>query len=350
MRGKWFIVPLIALPLLIGGAWMWDRDWAYPYVALILPIDAEPAAAIPELVLEEKIALGDVKGRIDHLAIDLKRGRLFIAELGNNSVGVVDLKNHRAETRLTGFVEPQGIAYVPGPDKVFIANAGDGTVSFRSGHDLSQTRQIALGDDADNIRLDGPDRVIVGYGSGGLVVLDGASGEKLENISLAAHPESFQIDPGGSRIFVNELKALKIAVVDRRSGKEISSWGAAAAAANFPMAFDSAERRLFVAYRLPALIAAFDTQTGKLIDRRTTCGDADDVFHDKSRSRLYVICGDGSVAVLDVSKPELRELSRLQTKKGARTGLYVPDLDRLFVAAPMRGRQPAQVWVYKPSS
>lgn len=196
MRGKWFIVPLIALPLLIGGAWMWDRDWVYPYVALILPIDAEPAAAIPELVLEEKIALGDVKGRIDHLAIDLKRGRLFIAELGNNSVGVVDLKNHRAETRLTGFVEPQGIAYVPGPDKVFIANAGDGTVSFRSGHDLSQIKQIALGDDADNIRLDGPDRVIVGYGSGGLVVLDGASGEKLENISLAAHPESFQIDPG----------------------------------------------------------------------------------------------------------------------------------------------------------
>lgn len=116
------------------------------------------------------------------------------------------------------------------------------------------------------------------------------------------------------------------------------------------MAFDSAEQRLFVAYRLPALITAFDTQTGKLIDRRTTCGDADDVFHDKSRSRLYVICGDGSVAVLDVSKPELRELSRLQTKKGARTGLYVPDLDRLFVAAPMRGRQPAQVWVYKPSS
>ena len=259
MRGKWFIVPLIALPLLIGGAWMWDRDWVYPYVALILPIDAEPAAAIPELVLEEKIALGDVKGRIDHLAIDLKRGRLFIAELGNNSVGVVDLKNHRVETRLTGFVEPQGIAYVPGPDKVFIANAGDGTVSFRNGHDLSQIKEIALGDDADNIRLDGPDRVIVGYGSGGLVVLDGASGEKLENISLAAHPESFQIDPGGSRIFVNEPKALKIAVVDRRSGKEISSWGAAAAAANFPMAFDSAEQRLFVAYRLPALITAFDT-------------------------------------------------------------------------------------------
>jgi DNA-binding beta-propeller fold protein YncE len=179
-------------------------------------------------------------------------------------------------------------------------------------------------------------------------VLDATTGQKRDVIPLAAHPESFQIDAEAQRIFVNEPNALKIAVIDRRSGKEIASWGATAAAANFPMAFDSTGRRLFVAYRLPALITAFDTQTGALIDRQPTCGDADDVFHDKSRNRLYVICGDGSVAVIDASRPVLRELSRIRTRGGARTALYVPELDRLFLAVPTRDSQPAQIWVYKP--
>ena len=335
MTRKTVLLLAITLTIALAAGWVWHRQ--------------SPATAISELALEKTIPLGEVKGRIDHMAIDLGRKRLFIAELGNNSVGVVDLQHGRLETRLTGFDEPQGIAYV-GADSLFIANGGSGVVEMRRGGDLSLVTTIRLGDDADNVRAEGEKQVIVGYGKGGLAVLDANTGEKREDIPLAAHPESFQLDPEGGRVFVNEPGALAIAVIDRKSGKELARWGAAGAASNFPMAFEAAGQRLFVAYRLPALITTFNTKTGELIDWRATCGDADDVFYDVKRDRVYVICGDGSIAVLAASGQRLQELSRLATRPGARTGYYAPELDLLFVAAPARGSATAEILAYRPHS
>jgi DNA-binding beta-propeller fold protein YncE len=315
---------------------------------LILPLDAAPAKAIPELNLEGTIPLGIVNGRIDHLAFDPGRNRLFVAELGNNTVAVVDTQSKKLETRLTGFNEPQGIGFVPQSDLVFIANGGNGVVDMRRGSDLSLLKQIALGSDADNIRVDGSGQVLIGYGDGAIAVLDAATGEKRAGIALAAHPESFQIDPQSGRLFVNEPKAFRITVIDRGAGKETARWGASGAASNFPMAFDAEGQRLFVAFRLPALLTAFDTKTGELIAKDATCGDADDIFYDRIRKRVYVICGDGSLAVLDASGTKLRELSRLATRSGARTGLYAPEPGLLFVAAPQRGTDQAEILVYRP--
>ena len=208
---------VIALILLTGLAA--KSDLLYPYVAFVLPLDPKPRDTIPELTLKEKIPLGTVEGRIDHMAFDPARKRLFVAELGNNSLGVVDLQGHRLETRLTGLNEPQGVAFIPGADTLFIANGGNGAVEMRRGGDLSLIRTINLGDDADNIRADGETQVIVGYGEGGLAVLDAKTGEKRDEIALAAHPESFQLDQKHNRIFVNEPGAFRIAVIDRKSGR-----------------------------------------------------------------------------------------------------------------------------------
>jgi DNA-binding beta-propeller fold protein YncE len=327
-------------------AWQWER--VCPYAALILPLDPAPAKTIPELTLEGIIPLGMVKGRIDHLAFDPSRKRLFVAELGNNTVAVADIQNKKLERRLTGFDEPQGIGFVPQSDLVFIANGGNGVVEMRRGSDLFLLKRIALGSDADNIRIDGSGQVLIGYGYGAIAVLDAATGEKRRDIALAAHPESFQIEPQSLRLFVNEPKAFRIAVIDRGSGKETAQWGESGAASNFPMALDAEGQRLFVAYRLPTLLTAFDTKTGELIARDATCGDADDIFYDKTRKRVYVICGDGSLSVLDASGTKPRELSRLATRSGARTGVYAPEADLLFVAAPQRGRAEAEILVYRP--
>src|SRR4051812_2216692 len=94
---------------------------------------AQPAGPSPPLVLEAKIALGKVSGRIDHLAVDLGRQRLFVAELGNNSVGVVDLREGKLITRIVGLKEPQGTGYESSTDTLYVANAGDGSVRLFQG-------------------------------------------------------------------------------------------------------------------------------------------------------------------------------------------------------------------------
>ena len=73
------------------------------------------------LQLEAKIPLGAVSGRIDHMAVDLERRRLFVAELGNDSVGVVDLNTRKVIHRISGLKEPQGVAYVGTNDLLYVA-------------------------------------------------------------------------------------------------------------------------------------------------------------------------------------------------------------------------------------
>jgi YVTN family beta-propeller protein len=92
-----------------------------------------------------KIPLGDVRGRIDHLAVDLKRNRLFVAELGNDTVGVVDLNEQKVQHVITGLKEPQGIGYVPSSDTLFVANAGDGSVLMFHGADYAAAGRIDFG-------------------------------------------------------------------------------------------------------------------------------------------------------------------------------------------------------------
>src|SRR2546421_11875443 len=101
------------------------------------------ASQAEPLVLESKIPLGDVKGRIDHLAVDAARQRLYIAELGNDSVGVVDLKARKLLRTLHGFREPQGIAYEPSSDTIYVASAGGGSVRGWHRADLARAGALA---------------------------------------------------------------------------------------------------------------------------------------------------------------------------------------------------------------
>src|SRR5262245_49025033 len=167
------------------------------------------------LVLEREIPLDRVSGRIDHMAVDLERQRLAVAELGNNTVDLIDLKSGRAIHRITGLHEPQGIAFVPSANLLAVANAGDGSVALFHASDLSPAGSIDLGDDADNVRVDGKtENLVVGYGEGGLAVVDSRTHAKISDIALKAHPEGFQIVPDGSRAFVNVPDAREIATVD----------------------------------------------------------------------------------------------------------------------------------------
>ena len=325
--------------------------WAILLAASFLwPAATSAQTASPPLVLEAKIPLGDVSGRIDHLAIDLKRQRLLVAEFGNNSLGVVDLAAGKVLSRIPGLAEPQGVAYVPSSDGVFVANAGDGSVRVLRGEDLAPIGHIELGDDADNVRVDtAHKRVLVGYGKGALAVIDPVSLSKTADIRLKAHPEGFQIDQTGTQVFANVPDAREISVVDLAGGST-QSLPTQGAGANFPMAIDGEAHRILVVFRSPPTLMALSSQDGYVAAKIETCGDADDVFVDRKRGRVYVSCGEGVVDVLEPDEAGYRRLARVPTVAGARTSLFVPELDRLFVAVRAGSNEPASIWVFRPAS
>ncbi len=315
--------------------------------AVMLPA-AHAAESMP-LQLEAKIPLGDVKGRIDHMAIDPASQRLFVAELGNDSVGIVDLGASKVSGRLRGLKQPQGVGYVPSTDTLYVANAGDGSVRLFRGQDLKEAGRLALGDDADNVSVDSAgNRVIVGYGEGALAIIDAKENRSVAGIGLDGHPESFRLESGGRRVFVNVPDAHAIEVADRQSGKVTAKWPTGQSSANFPMTLDEASRQVLVVFRGPAMLTAYSMQDGVPVASARTCGDADDVFVDAKRRRVYVSCGEGYLDVLDQNEGSFRRLAHIPTAPGARTALFVPELDRLFLAVRASAHEPAAIWVYRP--
>lgn len=324
--------------LLLASSAVWSND--------VIAADTPQA-----LVLEREIPLEHVSGRIDHMAIDLGRRHLAVAELGNDTVDLIDLDSSRVIRRIDGLDEPQGIAFVANSDLFAVANGGDGSVKLFKGSDLSPAGIIDLGDDADNVRVDrSAGHVVVGYGDGGLAIIDPVTHSKLADIALRAHPEGFQLSGDGSRAFVNVPDAREVASVDLRSGQQVAAWKMTGSRSNFPMAIDESGQTLAIAFRNPPRLALLDAQHGTVTADVETCGDSDDVFFDDRRARIYVSCGAGVVDVFEHGDGALRRIARVKTSSGARTSLFVPELDRLFVAArsALLGDD-AKIMVFRPS-
>jgi DNA-binding beta-propeller fold protein YncE len=320
--------------------------------ALTLAVIAAPERASTQsndatLRTEAKIPLGEVRGRIDHLAADIDRRRVFVAELGNNTVGIVDVGQGKVLQVLAGFKEPQGLGYLPSTDTLYVANGGDGSLRLFQGPNYTANGRIDFGNDADNVRVDqSKQHVVVGHGDGALAVIDGAKHNKIREVRLPAHPEGFQLDIDTGRAYVNLPNARGIAVVDLSSSKVIALWPVGGASANFPMALDSDSNHVLAVFRNPPKLGVFDERDGSIVRMVDACGDADDLFVDAKRHRIYVSCGAGVIDIFDARSYE--RLSRIPTVSGARTSLFVPELDRLFVAVRASGGSPAALWVLNP--
>lgn len=321
---------------------------AIPACALLTVLASTTPHAAGDVVLVRSIALPQVDGRIDHLAFDAAHQRLYVAALGNNTVEVIDTAAGALLKSLPGFHEPQGIAVAGDLDVIAVANGqGEGLQFLHS--DFSGGASVRLGDDSDNVRYDAQaKRLYVGFGAGAIAAVDPASGKVLGQAKLAAHPESFQLERAGARIFVNVPDAKHIAVIDRRSMTVTATWPVSTAASNFPMALDEANHRLFVGCRHPARVLVFDTATGREVASAEIVGDTDDLFYDAATKRLLVSGGEGFLDVLqDQGDGHLARLAHMPTASGARTCLYVADQRRLYVAVPHRGDQRAELRVYE---
>ncbi len=302
------------------------------------------------LKLEKTIQLPDVQGRIDHMSVDVKSQRLFVSALGNNTVEVIDLKAGKRANTISGLKEPQGVLYVPGSGRLYVASSKDGTVKIFDATQLKLLKTIEYSDDADNLRYDSSrERIYVGFGDGALGELD-SDGEKIGEIKLDSHPESFQLEKNSARIYVNLPKSRKIAVLDREKGTVLTTWGIGMSFNNYPMALDEQNHRLFVVTRLPARLLVMDTSSGKTVQALSAVGDCDDVFYDQSRKRIYASGGEGAISVFEQQDADhYKEVGRIATVKGARTSFFSLDLSRLYLAVRRQGSSTAMIQVFETS-
>jgi DNA-binding beta-propeller fold protein YncE len=296
------------------------------------------------------IPLPGVKGRFDHFACDTAGQHLFVAALGNDTLEVLDVANFKRLRTITGLRKPTGLLYLADPSRIYVANGDDGT--FRAYETKTFALASSLGSlaDADNVRFDSAAKLIyVGYGDGALGITDPMAGKVIASVKLPGHPESFQLERSGKRIFVNLPDAKMVAVVDREKRAVVARWPMDKFQANFPMALDETTHRLFVGCRKPPRLVVFDTETGTSVSDLEISGDTDDLFFDSKRSRIYISCGAGFLDVIQRRESDRYErVARQPTRAGARTCFYSADLDRLYLAVPQQGGQNAGIRVYQP--
>jgi len=306
------------------------------------------------LSLIQTIQIQNVAGRIDHMDIDVQGQRLFVAALGNNSVFVADLASGRLIRSITGFNEPQGVLYIPESHSLFVSNGGNGTVDVIDTGTFGIVRTISFSGDADNMKYDPISKLVyvsfgVGYGAG-LGIINATNDQVITKIDFGNHPESFQVEQNGTRIFANVPTLDAIMVADKSTRKLTTSWPPDNATANFPMALDEKGGRLFVGTWSPPKLLVFDSKSGKLVSSVTISTDADDISYDSTTGFAYVSCGEGFVNVVgQTSTNAYMVVSKVPTREGARTSLFVPALHRLFVAA-RAGSLPAEILVFEVGS
>jgi DNA-binding beta-propeller fold protein YncE len=308
-----------------------------------------PAAGDSLLTLEASIPLGGIQGRIDHMAVDAKRQRVYVAAIENNTLEIVDLAQRTHVGRIEGLHEPQGVAYVPETDRILVTNGEDGGCSFYDPNNLQSVGGVDVGEDADNVRWDLTHlRLVVGYGEGGLALLDARAMNLVTRIPTPGHPEGFQLDPAGRIAYVNVPKTRQVLKVDLESAKVLATWSTGSSGANYPMAIDAPAQRVYVGCRKPPTLIAFDTETGKTVSRLPTAADPDDIWVGRHPKRVYVSCGQGSVEVFQITPDGgLTHLGTVATGEGARTSLLVPERNEFLVAARATASTPARLLVYR---
>jgi glutamine cyclotransferase len=299
--------------------------------------------------LKQTIPLPGVEGRIDHFAFDAAGERLFVCALGNNTVEVLDLLEGERVHSITNLGAPQGVAYIPELDRIFVANDNGGVCKIYDGKSFQQIGELNFKDDADNVRYDGvAKKIYVGFGSGGLGIVNSADGKQVGSIKLAAHPEAFELEKNGKRIFVNVPNSRQVAIIDRDKGEVVATWKTDLALGNFPMALDEASHRLFIGCRIPPKLIVLNTDSGDVVAKIDISGDPDEVFYDGKRHHIYAICGAGKIDIIEQTDPNTyKTVIKVDTANGARTGLFVPERDTLFVAVPHHGSQSAEIRCYQ---
>jgi DNA-binding beta-propeller fold protein YncE len=324
-------------------------------VCLGVAIESQPAAPL-HLVQRLTMDKG-VTGRFDHMAVDIKGGRLFLTAADHHSIQIFDLKTGKWLRSVTGLGKPAGIVYVPETNRVLFSDgAGSYNVLDAAAYKIVGT--VKLADDADSIGFDRDANIMyvinggkdVGEKFSRLTIVDTKNQKSLGEIKIdGERVEAMALEKGGPRLFINVTALNKVAVVDRKTRKLITTWDVPDAKENVSMAFDEAGHRLFVATRQPGRLIVFNSDTGKAVASLPAAGGVDDLAYDAARKRIYLSAGDGFVNVYQQKNPDTYEaLAQIPTGPGARNSRFIPEQNRLYVAVPAgKDGKPGEVQIYE---
>jgi len=321
--------------------------------ATVVAQEAFPPRAVSPLLLVRTIPLPGVEGRFDHMALDPKSARLFATVYGNDTVEVIDLRRSRRIHSIEGLNEPQGVAYIPESNQIVVSNAGDGQCKIYDAESYKLIKTVNFPSDSDQLRYDpSTRRVYVGYGEGAIGAIDVTKNVRVaDDFEVGAHPESFQLETSGPRIFVNLQSISQIAVINRNT-RQVTKWKLTEAGTNFPMALDEPHRRMFVGARRPGRLLVYDIDSGKVVASLPSAADTDDLWYDPDRKRIYVPGGEGFIFVFEqIDADHYRPIAKIPTAVGARVSFYSPETvgkhNDLYLAVPSRANQGAEMWVYE---
>ncbi|HKO17512.1 MAG TPA: hypothetical protein VJU82_01360 [Acidobacteriaceae bacterium] len=304
------------------------------------------------------VALPGYSGDFDHFAADFDRNRLLLAAEDHGTLEVFDLKTSAHLRTVSGFGNPHSILVRKGVPTVFITDSTKMNATIRDADTYVKKETVHLTPGSDTAKYDPAANTLyvvtggkdVDMKTANLEAVNPDTGAKLSSITFPDnHVEAMAFTADDPRLFINLTQTNKLAVVDRKSMKLLATWPVPAAQQNAMVAFDSAQHRLYVVCRSPGMVVVMNSDTGAVVGKQPAPLRADEVQYDSKAHRLYVPGGEGYMGIYDTSDPNrLKLVEKVTTAPGAKTGLLIPEMHRLFLAvSPGESTATAKVLTYE---
>jgi DNA-binding beta-propeller fold protein YncE len=297
----------------------------------------------------------------DHMALDIKGQRLFVTPQANKAVDVLDLKAGTVLHTITGFGNPHSVLYLPRRNRLFVTDGGAGALKIFDATTYREIKSIKLELDADGIGYDDATGYLYVTNGGDeagkeyslISIIDTAREEKIGDIRVESPGlEAMLVDHSRNRLYINLPESSSIAVIDLQKRSVIANWPLTLGKKNMAFAFDPTAHLLYVGCRdtdVRGSIVVVDIENGKELQRLATGGWVDSLFYDAERKRIYASSGVGEVFTYErEADGKYKALEPADTAVMAKTSLYAPELQRLFVSVPHLGSTPSKVLAFRP--
>jgi DNA-binding beta-propeller fold protein YncE len=311
-------------------------------------LHSAPVADAP-LALVQTIPLKGVAGKLDHLCVDAKGQRLFLANKVNNTLDIIDLKTGKLVKQIADQGKISGVDYSADLDMIYVGN-GSGVCNGFDGKEYKSVFSTPAAG-ADNVHFhSGTKTVFVAHGTS-LSELDGKTGKIKTTIELPGVSHGFRLDKKAGKVYVVVTKPSLVAVVDLKKAGVVEKFPLTLSDAGSPVAHDSKNGLLFVGCPKKPMVVVFDTKTGKELASIIIPAGIDDLHYDGKNNRLYASCDDGRLAVIERKESKYSVIAEIETPKSSRTCAWKSG--KLYLGVPKQeGKDGPEIRVFdaKPGS